>query len=354
MDKTKKISKYTLQQVQEIALLNNCELLSNSYTKNTVILQFKCICQTLFDMSFKKYLVQKCCEDCHKKTLIRIFKYTYKDVESFFEKEKCVLLSTTYDNQVAKLDYMCNCGNQSTISFKMFLIGNRCMKCAIERRKETNVIIYGNACSLNSEKEKTIRANNKEALTDKRKQSSLIKYGYEYPMQNNDVKEKRKQSNLIKYGCEIATQNDDIKQKIKETNLIKYGYENPVQNAEIFKKSQKNGMHYKTYILPSGKEIHIQGYENFAMDILLKTYQEDEIHSDRKDMPEIWYKYKNVKRRYFPDIYIPKENLIIEVKSLWTYNRYLIKNIHKALAVRKDGYNYEFWIMDKKKLEYII
>jgi hypothetical protein len=90
------------------------------------------------------------------------------------------------------------------------------------------------------------------------------------------------------------------------------------------------------------------------LDILLKKFIEDEILNTRTDMPIIRYKHKNVNRRYFPDIYIPKINKIIEVKSLWTYKKELIKNIIKAFYTRKLGYDYEIWIFDKKQLVYII
>jgi hypothetical protein len=36
------------------------------------------------------------------------------------------------------------------------------------------------------------------------------------------------------------------------------------------------------------------------------------------------------------------------VKSHYTYNKHLIKNILKALATRKLGYNFETWIFNSK------
>jgi hypothetical protein len=51
---------------------------------------------------------------------------------------------------------------------------------------------------------------------------------------------------------------------------------------------------------------------------------------------------------YFPDIYIPKQNLIIEVKSTYTYSKEYDKNIAKANATKNTGYNFEFWIYDGK------
>lgn len=111
---------------------------------------------------------------------------------------------------------------------------------------------------------------------------------------------------------------------------------------------------YKRYIMPSGKLVNYQGYENMALDELLKQYNEDEIISIRQSVPSIQYIQNNKKHYYYPDIFIPKDNLIIEVKSTYTYKLHLIKNILKALSVRKNGYKFEFWIYDKNKKKIVI
>jgi hypothetical protein len=64
-------------------------------------------------------------------------------------------------------------------------------------------------------------------------------------------------------------------------------------------------------------------------------------------MPRIWY-FQDKKRKYYPDIYIEKENLIIEVKSLWTMNKYFEKNMMKQKACWDAGYNFIFMIFDKE------
>jgi hypothetical protein len=50
---------------------------------------------------------------------------------------------------------------------------------------------------------------------------------------------------------------------------------------------------------------------------------------------------------YYPDIYIPSQNKVIEIKSQYTYKNNLIKNTIKALYTRLLGYDFEFWIYDK-------
>lgn len=62
-------------------------------------------------------------------------------------------------------------------------------------------------------------------------------------------------------------------------------------------------------------------------------------------MPKIEYEFEGKKRRYFPDIWIPKHNLIIEVKSTWTYEKDLEKNLLKKKATEQMGYAFRFVII---------
>lgn len=61
--------------------------------------------------------------------------------------------------------------------------------------------------------------------------------------------------------------------------------------------------------------------------------------------------YKNKKvHYYYPDIFIPKDNLIIEVKSIYTYN----SKYFKSISYEQKWIQYEFWIYDKNKNKIII
>ena len=104
----------------------------------------------------------------------------------------------------------------------------------------------------------------------------------------------------------------------------------------------------KPYILPSKKEISIQGYENFALDELLKTYNEDDIITGNENVPELWYESNNKTHRHYVDIFIPNENLCIEVKSTWTLNSKKDNIFIKQAAAKNLGYNYEIWVYDNK------
>lgn len=98
---------------------------------------------------------------------------------------------------------------------------------------------------------------------------------------------------------------------------------------------------YKTYKLPSGRQIKLQGYETNFLDYIFnnKILEEAEIVSKPRRIP---YIENNKPRWYYPDFYIPKFNLIVETKS-----SYVLESIQtpenallKKIATIKSGYNY--------------
>jgi hypothetical protein len=100
--------------------------------------------------------------------------------------------------------------------------------------------------------------------------------------------------------------------------------------------------------MPSGDIRRVQGYEPFALDDLIKIYSEEQIVTDRKQIPRIQYTLNDKSRYYFPDIYIPHENKIIEVKSTYTVN-FMVEMIDKkAEATKNKGYTYEIWVYNEK------
>jgi hypothetical protein len=166
---------------------------------------------------------------------------------------------------------------------------------------------------------------------------------------SNQVEESR--TNLIndEIGNIDITINPKFKDKIDLTKLTQS------INKIIEKLCKTNNYKYKKYIFPSGKSVNYQGYENVALDELINMYNEDDIENNRQKIPKIQYILNNKVHFYYPDIYIKSQNLIIEVKSIFTYKKQLVKNIIKSLSVRKYGFNFEFWIYtDKCKNKIVI
>jgi hypothetical protein len=124
------------------------------------------------------------------------------------------------------------------------------------------------------------------------------------------------------------------------------GLTGAMQVPDMFYKQQKNGHKLKSITIDD-IEIFYRGYELKAV---YKLLEEGYIISDLNlsvGNPTINYIFEGKNKKYYPDIYIQKDNKIIEVKSLWTYTNNLNKNLAKERAVLNLGYDFEFYIMDK-------
>lgn len=209
-----------------------------------------------------------------------------------------------------------------------------------QKMANTNLQKYGYKCTLQN---KDVR--------NKSKQTNLLKYGVEYPSQNQEIKNKVRQTCLERFGVEFPLQNEEVKNKGKQTSLKKYGYEHYQQNKIVSENASKNAYKLKPFITPSGKEIMCQGYEHFALDYLLNciNIEENNIVTNRSSVPEIWYTgIDNKTHRHYVDIFIPTENLCIEVKSTWTAKKNKDNIFLKQNAAKELGYKYEIWIYDQK------
>jgi len=265
---------------------------------------------------------------------------------------KCILCENSFDKSLNKLHKQQNFG---------------CIKCAkdfkFDKIKKTMTEKYGVEYAAQS-----------DIFKDKMKEACLKKYGVNYGFQSDEVKEKIKKTNNERYGCDYGLQCDfvkekkrnsylkkygvdnplkcnEIKEKSKKTCLEKYGVEYPCQNKEIHEKQNKNSYYLKNYVFPSGKFVKIQGYENYALNDLINKYNIDEndIIIGSKNVPEIWYTDSNEKKhRHFVDIYLPKINKCIEIKSKWTFNIQKNTVFLKQKSAKELNYLYEIWVYDNK------
>lgn len=111
-------------------------------------------------------------------------------------------------------------------------------------------------------------------------------------------------------------------------------------NEAIQRKTERNSITAKDYILPSGKIMRIQGYEHIYLDgYFSQGLSEDDI--SRGNGLGIFYEFEGKRRKYFPDFYIKSTNTVVEVKSTWTYEKEISKNIAKFKRTKEMGYNFE-------------
>lgn len=189
-------------------------------------------------------------------------------------------------------------------------------------------------------------------VKNKAKKTCLEKYGTISPSLNKVVKEKGKMSSIKKYGVEFYSQTNNYKKQFKETCLKKYGVEHYMKLDEYLNKCYS----YKLFQMPSGKLIKVQGYEDFIINnLLLNGIKEDDIVTNTNEINRVTgrieYNDNNIIRRYYPDIYIKSKNLLIEVKSDYTYNKQKRKTHLKLNAAKEKGFNIELKIINKKEYD---
>jgi hypothetical protein len=267
------------------------------------------------------------------------------------------------------------CGNQNkfkdgSTGYTKFCSGNceiknKWLKTTPEQKEEiykkqrnTNKERYGDEItfrvkSIKDKMKKTLQKNygdhvnnptQSKEINDKVKKSIKEKYGVENPGQTPQAKQTR----IDKYGTENPFSSKEVQEKIRQTNLERYNVEYPMQKPEIFEKATKHRTY--EYVASNGKTYMLQGYEKYALEELLKIYDDNDIVTGSSNISKhkkFKYEYDGKVRNYFPDFYIISENLIIEVKSLFTLEYEKEKNNLKKEAVLKTNTKFEFWIYEK-------
>lgn len=93
---------------------------------------------------------------------------------------------------------------------------------------------------------------------------------------------------------------------------------------------------WKEYKTPTSKTLFYQGYENRLLDELFEMYPEEQIvvaHSQQ--IPKVRYYWNPVStrvyRNYTSDIFIPNEQRMFDVKSVWTFWKMNMENFRRNL-----------------------
>lgn len=188
---------------------------------------------------------------------------------------------------------------------------------------------------------------------DKYEQHMMDTYGVPHYLQNEEKLKATQDLMEERYGYRSNFSTEDSQRKTRETNIRKRGVPYVSQDPECLKKQKRSAFHkLKEYKFPSGRIEHVQGYEPFALDYLInkECINEDDIIVDDEKTPRIEYLKENGKiGKYFPDIYIPSQNRLIEVKSTWTIR----KEKENSILLKRDaaivaGYKYDIMVMDAK------
>ena len=361
------------------------------------LIKYQCVCgnESSTDLRNLKRPDRKSqCPRCQNDN----YKLDYDVLKKNFEDRNCVLLTSreNYQNNKQRLDFRCVCGETSTIVHHDLLRGRLCMSCKNDRSKSTSMEIYGvdNPAKSEEIKQKIVDsmvknhgvkyAQQKPEIRAKTDATSLEKYGKLRAFLLPEVFEKIRKTHKEKYGVEFPLQAQEIRDKItliygspnyiisehckkrmqdkygseyfvtsqkyREFMLETYGAESAMQCPELFRKAQSTSFRRKPYISPDGKTFMVLGYEGAALDEILKEEGIKTVYAgEDPEIPVFQYVGDDDKTHYYyPDIYIPEENRVIEIKSVYTYNQDPEKTLCKALKV-SENHLFELRLYNHKK-----
>jgi hypothetical protein len=121
-------------------------------------------------------------------------------------------------------------------------------------------------------------------------------------------------------------------------------------------RNQQFGYRYKTLRLGGVNFSQLQGYEDLAIRYIVseKGVHVSEIvagNNHRSEIPRVYYGHRR-SRVYFPDIWIPTLNRLVEVKSTYTLGvrdaNMFKSNQRKALAAQRDGYSFTLLLFSRE------
>jgi hypothetical protein len=165
------MKRLTYEFVQTFFKEQECKLLESEYNNNYTKMRYICVCKNESTIAFNHFQNGKRCMKCSGKE-----KLTYEYVYNFFKERNCILLSNEYKNSSTKMKYECICKNISEISFDNFRSGYRCMKCSGNERltleyvqnyfKENNcILLEAKYINSNTKMQYKCQCNNESSIT---------------------------------------------------------------------------------------------------------------------------------------------------------------------------------------------
>lgn len=253
------------------------------------------------------------CDICNK-TLNIEFRGCHKHLYEIYECRSCLRKRLIVEGKVHKFNSEMNIEISKNTKIKMLcpIFKDKVLK----KTRKTKLEKYNNETYNNQEN---------------RLETMITNHGKYF---NNQ--EKRLETMIINHGKYFNNQ-----EKKRETIFYKYGVYHTNHVPEIFNKIKKNGF---KICLHQETNLNYQG--TYEKDFLIFCYNNSIMCEEFKsNIP-----YGN--HKYYPDFYYRPLNLIIEIKSWYTYERDLEKNLLKQKACLDQGYNFLF-IKDKQYDEFL-
>ncbi len=361
------------------------QLTDPEYINNHTPLAYICKCGRIGRISYSNFTKNiDGCKECTRR-------WTIQQVADFFDEVWCVLLVVGTQEFVlneTKVTYICSCGETHTSTWRLFKNGARCMQCTIEKTRQTCIKKFGedNPAKVQEIKDKIVAtmrerydknyAMQVKKFVDKNIATNKANHGGQHNLTLAHIRQASVDTFEQKYNGKFGTipeHQEKARQAIRALTGEESGYiiggkwfgdrmeqlhgaRHSQQIPKCRAKAMKTAMSTKHYIMPSGNIVDVQGYEPYALEDILINHiddlnvKEDDVITGCIEVPTIAYRIPGYDEPhvYYPDIYIKSLNLLIEIKSTWTFSKTPEMNRAKFLTTSMSGYDFEVWIYDDK------
>ena len=158
------MKKLTIEFARQCFLDGGCILLETEYINCDTKMEYRCSCENISYITFSSFQRGHRCVECGLKKMAEKRKPTFESVDKCFEENDCILLETEYKNCDTPMKYICNCGEESKITFYHFKNGQRCRICGIKKSsnkkkfslKDAKKYFKDNGCKLLEKEYKTV------------------------------------------------------------------------------------------------------------------------------------------------------------------------------------------------------
>lgn len=178
--------------------------------------------------------------------------------------------------------------------------------------------------------------------------------------------------------CNIEKRRATIKSKCEKLGITEFEYYSehskrghrsitPEVRAAATRKALETKLKNGTVCYRSGyksypffdETISLQGYEPIVLDCLIHDLKlgKEQIIAGKKEIPVIDYmKADGTFHQYFPDFFLPEHNILVEVKSSYTYDQHKDDVLRKCQASVDSGYSIVLLVLSqhesrKRKLD---
>ena len=324
------------------------------------------ICGKFFELNPKYYgfceISHTCSDECNKKYNAQRVKESFRekygvdnamDIPEFRNK-----ISVAYHSKSEEEKQEIKERTAATVAERYGSFANPEI---VEKRKRTSLERYGVENPMQCrEIQKKAEATNLERygykhtfscpeIRAKGDATQIEKYGC-LASNSQEIKEKRKATCIAKYGVPYVLQSDVVKEKIAQTNLVRFGVENPSQNEEIIEKRRQTNIDKygvpAAFMLPESMEK--------SRESMIKLKNSSHISKINISVSELLTESGIYNEYEFPlcghwfDLIIPDQKILIEIDPTYSHSKqpnFFYKDgmdryyhINKTKLAEKNGY----------------